>query len=172
MSDYFLSNWTYKSEVGTDWDEASKKMFECMNSAFKKNEGTKHAQEALKIALSRVGEGHKDTITSYCNLALMYYTIKEYEVATIYAEKGIKAAIKHFGEGSERHAQGLDVMVFILGAQDRYDEAIETANELLAIYKREYGPRHEETRRVDQIISDLHGFRANQGKSFWGRLFG
>ena len=172
MSDYFSSKWTYRSEVGPDWDEASKKMFECMNSAFRKSEATKHAQEALKIALARVGEGHKDTITSYCNLALMYYTIKEHEVATIYANQGIEIAIKHFGSGSERHAQGLDVLMFILSAQDRYDEAIAIAHELLAIYTREYGPKHEEARRIDQAISDLHGFRANEGKSFWGKLFG
>ena len=59
MSDYFSSKWTYRSEVGPDWDEASKKMFECMNSAFRKSEATKYAQEALKIALARVGEGHR-----------------------------------------------------------------------------------------------------------------
>jgi tetratricopeptide (TPR) repeat protein len=172
MSDYFSSRWNYVSEVGPDWDEASRKMFECMNSAFRKNQASKHAQEALKIALARVGEGHKDTITSYCNLALMYYTVNELDVATIYAQKGIELAVKYFGEGSERHAQGLDVMMFILTAQNRFDEAISMAHELLSIYTREYGPKHEESRRIDQAISDLHGFRANEGKSFWGKLFG
>lgn len=172
MSDYFSSNWSYVSEVGPDWDDASKNMYECMRSTFRKKQAIKHAQRALKIALDRVGEGHKDTITSYCNLALMYYTADDLEVATIYANKAIEIGVKYFGEGSERHAQGLDVMMFILARQDRYDEAIVIAHTLLEIFTREYGPKHEETLRIDQAISDLHGYRANKGKSFWGKLFG
>jgi hypothetical protein len=47
----------------------------------------------------------------------------------------------------------------------------ETTYQLEYSSSQELAHLHEEARRVDQAISDLHGFRANEGKSFWGKLF-
>jgi tetratricopeptide (TPR) repeat protein len=172
MDDMPSDEWTYVSEVGPDWDEASQNMISCISSKIRKYDAIDFGEDALQIALSRVGEAHKDTVTSYANLAFVHYSLEDLETATIYADKVLEIAERHFGLDSLQAAQGMDIKMCIFSSQDRYDEAIELANKLLRFYTRLHGSEHHETRRIDQAISDLHEFRSNVGKTFWQKYFG
>ena len=162
-------NLSYQSPAGQEWTIATFEMAKALKSVFSKSDAIGYAQMAFEIAQRNLGEGHDETIKSITNLSYCYYANKKYGTALLYAEKAILVAEKYFGEGSLRWAGAVDFKIYILGAMEDIEEAINLANTVLEIYTKSYGKDHEDTKRIQQALADFYNYSANKGKPYWKR---
>src|SRR5262249_16927854 len=100
-------------------------------------------RRALAIVIKALGEGHRDTATSYNNLAVALREQGKYAEVEAMHRRALAIFLKALGEGHPWPATGYSNLAYALELQGKHDEALRAWRLAVASYEqaRLLGPR-------------------------------
>lgn len=159
----FLSLLACRSETNPEWEILNEEVKELFQKG-KYDRAMVIAKKALEVAESADLYPH-NLASSLNNLAFLYYTKGQYEMAEPFYKRALKINKKAFGPDHPSVATNLNNLASLYNTQGKYTLAEPLYNQALKIYEKALGPDHPNTTTNMENLALLYRATARNKKA-------